>query len=350
MCFADRIPRQDVFDRYYEVMSKYESPQRAPDEHDPSWRRLLDVVPYVERAVRPDDSVLEIGCASGQLLHVLKQRGFSRLAGIDPSPMCARTARECYGLAVESGTFSSLASRGAEVDCVILIGVLEHLGDISQALAVVRALLKDDGKVFITVPDASRYVNGVDAPFQEFSVEHINFFGRQSLMNLMSANGFDASLCESASVRAHATTITPAIHGAFAKRRESTIVERPRCDDKTAGALHAYIRKSQHEHEAVLPKLEKLAEGHQPVVIWGAGAHTLRLLAQGPLSGANVLSIIDSNPRYHGKSVGTVPVVGPESRPDEQVPILVSSRVYQDAICHQIRAHLKWNNPLITLY
>jgi len=36
--------------------------------------------------------------------------------------------------------------------------------------------------VFITVPDASRYAAGDDAPFQEFSLEHINYFGPQSLV------------------------------------------------------------------------------------------------------------------------------------------------------------------------
>jgi len=43
---------------------------------------------------------------------------------------------------------------------------------------------------YIEVPDASIYYKGEDAPFQEFSPEHINFFGPDSLRNLMITNGF----------------------------------------------------------------------------------------------------------------------------------------------------------------
>jgi predicted SAM-dependent methyltransferase len=38
-------------------------------------------------------------------------------------------------------------------------------------------ILAPTGKIYIAVPDASQYINGEDAPFQEFSIEHINFFG-----------------------------------------------------------------------------------------------------------------------------------------------------------------------------
>ena len=352
LCFADRTPSQESFDRYYSVMSKYEAPGRAPDERDPSWRRLLEVVPFIERAALRDQSILEIGCASGQLLHLLAQRGFSRLRGMDPSPTCARIARECYGLAVETGTFSSLKPPERQADCVVLIGVLEHVCDLSQTLATVRALLPTGGRAFITVPDASRYVEGVDAPFQEFSVEHINFFGPISLTNLMHAHGFDRFFCESARMQANTTTITPVIHGAFTKRAspgdstQSGIVY----DDQTADALRAYVAKSEREHAVLLPVLEELADGGLPLVVWGAGAHTLRLLVQSPLARANVLWIIDSNPRYQGKHIGAVPIVGPEQRPADNVGILVSSRVYQDDICHQIRSRLNWTNRIITLY
>ncbi len=349
LCFGDRIPNQEVFDRYYAVMSKYEAPQGAPDERDPRWQRLHEVVPFVERAVHRDESILEIGCASGQLLHLLGARGFSRLRGIDPSPNCARVAREHYGLTVDVGTFSSLNADTLSADLIILIGVLEHMRDLGQALGVVRDFLPAGGRVFVSVPDASHYLDGVDAPFQEFSVEHINFFGPASLTNLMRAHGFDLLFCESVKEHSNATTITPVIQAAFTKRDSHSMPPFVR-DEHTEGAVRAYVAKSQHEHQAVVPILQDLAASGQPLVVWGAGAHTLRLLAQSPLSSANILSIIDSNPRYQGKRIGKLPIVGPAQPPASDAAILVSSRVYQDEISRQIRSRLQWRNRVITLY
>jgi len=351
-CFGDHIPGQDAFDRYYEVMSKYEIAQRPATPMDHNQQRLLEVVPFIERAAQHNQAILEIGFASGQLPHLLRERGYGKLQGIDPSSSCAHIARECYGIPVQCGTFSSITLAEPQADLVILIGVLEHIHDLSQAMQVLRALVPDAGRVFITVPDASHYAQGIDAPFQEFSVEHINFFGPLSLANLMSANGFEQLFCESASVHANANTITPVVHGAFAKRAASTgfglnVVSR---DDGTEPALREYVDKSHREHQQVVPVLQRLADGRQPLIIWGAGAHTLRLLAQAPLAQANITSIIDSNPRYLGKRIGSVPVVGPDQRPDDDASILVSSRVYQDDICRQIRERLNWKNQVITLY
>jgi len=352
LCFADRIPRQDSFDRYYEVMSKYEAPRPPSASTDPNVTRLMDVVPFIERAAGTADAILEIGCGSGQLLNLLRGRGFGKLRGIDPSPRCAQIAREHYGLDATSATFSTLNPAEPEADVIVLIAVLEHVRDLEQPLMVLRRMVPVGGRVFITVPDASHYVDGIDAPFQEFSVEHINYFGPASLTNLMQTYGFEPLFCESADVRAHTSTVTPVIHGAFTKRaltHASRPDEHPP-DQVTAAALRRYIAKSQREHERVLPVLHGLTTNGRPLVIWGAGAHTLRLLAQDPLASAHVDCIIDSNPRYQGKRVGNIPVIAPSQPPDETANILISSRVYQAEICDQIREKLGWPNPLVTLY
>ena len=352
-CFGDHIPGQDAFDRYYHVMSKYESNRRAPDPADPDRQRFVAMAPVIERAARPEERILEIGCASGQLLHVLKERGFSRLRGIDPSPTCGKIAREGYGIAVDCATFSNLKTSEPLADLVILVGVLEHICDLDQAMAVLKTLVPAGGRLFVTVPDASRYSTGVDAPFQEFSVEHINYFGPLSLANLMDAHGFDPLFCDRDMIQANVRTITPVIHGAFTKRAGSPAVSNwkpSRPDPETEPGLRKYLAKSQREHEAVLPVLEELARPPRPVLVWGAGAHTLRLLAASPLAQANLAGIIDSNPRYQGKYIAGLPVLSPEPCPDENAVVLVSSRVYQEEICRQIRDRLGWKNKIITLY
>ena len=352
-CFGDHIPNQAAFDRYYQVMSKYESSWRPPNPSDPDRARFEATLPIIARAARPEERILEIGCASGQLLHVLKESGFTRLRGIDPSPACGKIARDVYGISVDCTTFSRLKATEPVADLVILIGVLEHICDLNQCLSVLKTLVPVGGRLFITVPDASSYSTGVDAPFQEFSVEHINYFGPVSLANLLSAYGFEQLFCERETLQANVRTVTPVIHGAFIKSAEMSASSqgKPKLTDlDTETGLRKYISKSEREHEVVVPVLEELARSRQPVLVWGAGAHTLRLLAASPLAQANIVGVVDSNPRYQGKSITGLPVLGPESWSSENAAVLVSSRVYQEDICSQIRDRLGWPNKIITLY
>ena len=352
-CFGDHIPAQNAFDRYYHVMSKYESNWHAPNPDDPDRLRFENMAPIIARAARPEERILEIGCASGGLLNVLKEHGFTRLHGIDPSPTCGKIAREAYGISVDCETFSSLNPTVPVADLVILIGVLEHVCDLKQTMNVLKTLVPVGGRLFVTVPDASRYATGEDAPFQEFSVEHINYFGPASMANLLDAHGFDQLFCERGTIQTNVRTVTPVIHGAFIKRAENASAANWKpCqpDAETEAGLREYISKSEREHQAVLPALEALVRSQEPVLIWGAGAHTLRLLAASSLAQANVVGIIDSNPRYQGKSIAGLPVFSPKSCPNQNATVLVSSRVYQEDISRQIRERLGWKNKIVTLY
>ncbi|MEP6692852.1 MAG: methyltransferase domain-containing protein, partial [Gemmatimonadaceae bacterium] len=189
--FADRIPAQPAFDAYYRDMSKYEYHQRdgAESEYD---RKRMEVIaavvaPYIPS---PDSRILDIGCASGSLLHLLRQRGFVSVTGMDPSPGCAQTARRLYDLRVVTATLDDLPTIGERFDFAILVGVLEHVRELSSALAAVRSALSPRGRIYVEVPDVLTFTDWSNAPFQDFSTEHINFFSPTSLANLMRVNGF----------------------------------------------------------------------------------------------------------------------------------------------------------------
>jgi hypothetical protein len=155
-------------------------------------------------------------------------------------------------------------------------------------------------------------------------------------------------------IQANVRTVTPVLHAAFERHASAptmaTARPLPEVDRETERGLRNYIAKSNLENQAVAVVLEKLACSGRPLAVWGAGAHTARLLAGSTLAQANVLGIIDSNPRYRGKKLGRWPIVGPSQAPSGQTAVLVSSRVYQEDICLQIRNRLGWTNEIITLY
>jgi len=349
-CFADQIPEQATFDAYYRDMSKYEKAEQAGQDTAYEQARFQKMANVITRFLpSPKLRILEIGCANGQLLALIKKQGFENVSGIDPSPVSAETARRYYDVKVTENTLSSVVMEDGTVDFLILAGVLEHVRELIPALGILRRMLARDGKIFISVPDASRYAEGKDAPFQEFSVEHINFFGSISLTNLFRANGFRLVSIQKDSISSNLRTTTPVIHAVLEKNEDSDAVGLEN-DTETEAGLNLYISQSGQIDKHIQDAIEKIVSAGKPIIIWGTGAHTLRLLATSALSRASIRAFVDSNPRYQGKEINAVPIISPQVLTNYSEPILISSRVFQEEIVAQITEQLGLKNPIIKLY
>ncbi len=188
--FANDIPQQAAFDEYYREFSKYEGGEvtAAAPAAQPRFEEAATLVG--EFIPSRDARILEIGCGFGQFLHVLRKRGFRNVLGADPSAGCALAARRFYDIPVIDRTVFTIEPAETPYDFLILIGVMEHIRDLDRTIGRFHDLLGPTGRVYLEVPDASRLEPAMDAPFQEFSVEHINYFSPVSLNNLMTRRGF----------------------------------------------------------------------------------------------------------------------------------------------------------------
>ncbi len=344
--FADGIPPQSAFDDYYRDLSKYEDP--APrNEPPPDEPRLRDIAKLVAEYIPdPESRILEVGCATGGLLKALRDLGFTGLVGCDPSPVCARAVREYYGIAGFPATVFTVPPPDEPYDFLILTGVLEHIRDLDRTVEQFHRLLRKGGRAYLEVPDASRYDPGLDAPFQEFSMEHVNFFSKMSLVNLMQTRGFH--MVEAGhTVRALHEVTCPCVYGVFENRTEPQAVE---FDAGTESGLRAYIEGCAREDARIRTAIRQSLLPGERMIVWGVGTHTLRLLATGGFDLARIALFVDSNPKYQRQRLRGVPIVAPDELKARLEPILVSSRSSQRAIHNQIRTALRLKNPLILLY
>ncbi len=349
-CFADHIPQQAIFDTYYREMSKYEHLDNMGKVSKYDFARFELAASIIEKSFSKRQArIMEIGCSTGTLLSILKKDGYENILGVDPSPACAEVAQRLYGIPVVTNTLSAIEIRDKSIDALILMGVIEHIHDLKNALSRCWNMLADDGRIYIGVPDASRYFEGEDAPFQEFSVEHINFFGPDSLTNLMKINGFAMVSIEQGLIEANYRTTTPVIHGVYKKNLINS--QSPVSPDaKTEKGLRLYIEQSRQRDGRVQKAIAKVVSARKPIIVWGTGAHTLRLLATSKLGEAKIRAFVDSNPSYQGKLLNNIPIVAPQALKEWLDPILISSRVYQKEIAEQIRTDLQLNNEIIQLY
>lgn len=351
--FADGIPEQQWFDTYYGTMSKYEDSVQSGTES--KWE--VEKMRAIARAMIPHvpeqfAQIVDIGCSTGRLLAYFRDAGFEHVLGVDPSPACAQIAMQRFGIQVNTGTFSNFDLPECFADVMILAGVLEHVRDLGQALDKIAFHTKKGGRVFISVPNASRYAEGEDAPFQEFSMEHINFFGPGSLSNLMATRGFVPIAMIEDILPVNLRTKTPVVHGIFCKPEEGSsppflIIK----DLTTIAGLRNYIKQCRSEDERIRNILAGLVQEKKPLLVWGVGTHTLRLLAESSLGQANIVAFVDGNPRYHGCQVLNRPVLAPKDLPDyPDVAVLISSRAYQEEIASEIRQTLKCTNEIVRFY
>jgi SAM-dependent methyltransferase len=339
--FADGIPSQAEFDAYYRDFSKYDYQHRGGEESAADRERLEaladSIVPFIPR---PDARILEIGCANGKLLSLIKQRGFPNVVGLDPSPACAQAAASLYGINVLTNTVFDLPSPKEPFDFLIAIGVLEHIRDLKPALARFREQLARGAIAFIAVPDAADLPSRTDAPFQEFSTEHINFFSHGSLANLMSVNGFKP------------TGMNPRMPsgvaaGVFSKADEAAPIT---FDTECSPGLTRYISDCRQLDEELKNRIRTTTHSGESILVWGVGTHTRRLLANGVLNPARIAAFIDSDPKYSGQTLRGVKILAPKDIARHAEPILVSSYGFQNEIAHHIRHQLGAPNRLILLY
>jgi len=149
---------------------------------------------------RPFGNVLDIGCARGAGAPAMKERGASQLVGLEIDTGYAEVAREHYDEVMTGSAEDDLPWAPASFDTVLCYDVLEHTYDPWSILGRVRALLKPDGRLHISLPNSRnidfwrplllRGTFGYE-PSGLRDVTHIRFFTRRDLAAMVEAAGYN---------------------------------------------------------------------------------------------------------------------------------------------------------------
>lgn len=135
----------------------------------------------------PDARVLEIGCGPGSNLAMLEE--FGTVTAIEPSPVALEILREAYGPDpdVREGWWpADAALLGDErFDVIVMLDVLEHIVNDSEALAAARDSLRPGrGRLLITVP-AHPWMWSV----HDEHLHHVRRYTRRGLATLIAESG-----------------------------------------------------------------------------------------------------------------------------------------------------------------
>lgn len=134
---------------------------------------------------RSSGSVLEIGTGTGELLYYFKKRGW-KTTGIEPNEKARLFANKQYELEVfDEIQLDSYSLKSFDV--IMMWHVLEHIFDLQDRMKQIKKLLKENGYLFIAVPninsyDFSKYGShwaGLDLP------RHLYHFNENSIKKLL---------------------------------------------------------------------------------------------------------------------------------------------------------------------
>ena len=136
--------------------------------------------------------LLDVGCATGDFLHMMRRMGPWKVQGVEVSTGAAQQARECYGLNVCAGELADAAYPDSHFDVITIWDVMEHVHDPARTLQEMHRILKPGGLAIIRVPNIATwdarlfgpYWVGLDAP------RHLYIFSPTTLEAFLQKTGF----------------------------------------------------------------------------------------------------------------------------------------------------------------
>jgi 2-polyprenyl-3-methyl-5-hydroxy-6-metoxy-1,4-benzoquinol methylase len=156
------------------------------------WGKAYD---YYFRGWLPESkeaNIVDLACGGGKLLHYFKQRGYSRVAGLDISPEQVKLSLQVIPDVCEGSVLDFLANHPNSFDCITGLDIIEHFqkDEVLSFLDSCHAALQPGGRLILQTPNADSPW-GNSARYGDFT--HEVSFNSNSLLYLLSLCGFKES-------------------------------------------------------------------------------------------------------------------------------------------------------------
>ena len=179
-------------------------------------------------------------------------------------------------------------------DSIILNNVLEHIADLHSAIKIISSIINPNGLLFIDVPDLENFSEQSNYPFQEISMEHINYFSIDTLELLMRLYGFKLKYFKKQKYKYNYK-----LQAVFYKQEYIT------------NKLDKYITQCESFLSKTIQVINDYCKSQKPIILWGSGTFCQYLLENTNLSKCNILCIVDKNSHYHGYIINNLYIQSP---------------------------------------
>jgi 2-polyprenyl-3-methyl-5-hydroxy-6-metoxy-1,4-benzoquinol methylase len=134
--------------------------------------------------------LLDLGCAIGSLLALLRERGWET-TGVEISGPEANYCRRERCLDVRSLPLKENNFCADHFDVVLASHLIEHLNDPAALIREVHRILKPGGRFFVTTPNISGFQARLfRGRWRSAIFDHLYLFSKKTLSKLLKENGF----------------------------------------------------------------------------------------------------------------------------------------------------------------
>ncbi len=109
----------------------------------------------IVRKYSNSQTILDIGCGTGEFLHYCQQRGMN-CQGVETAEKARAIARHTKTLAVDSD-FLTKKEQSAHYDCITLWHALEHIHRLDETMNKIKNELQRDGVLIIALPNCNSF-------------------------------------------------------------------------------------------------------------------------------------------------------------------------------------------------
>jgi len=134
---------------------------------------------HLAARLAPSRRVLDAACGEGYGTAILSAAGAASVVGVDIDPEVVAHARARYGIDALAADVSELPFPADEFDLVVSFETIEHVADPERALDELARVLKPDGMLIISTPNAREYLE--DNPF------HVREFLPEEFIELLAS-------------------------------------------------------------------------------------------------------------------------------------------------------------------
>ena len=145
---------------------------------------------HILNYVRGGESLIDIGCGTGEFIAQLKER-FNRLIGIDTSShaieFTAKRVGKDRNILLECGELEPLHFPAEHFEVCLCLDVLEHVKDLPPLLEEIHRILRPGAEIIVTVPN---WYDIIISGIFRMDPLHINTFTPWRWMRLLKRAGF----------------------------------------------------------------------------------------------------------------------------------------------------------------
>ena len=330
--YQDSMATLQDYEHYYKYCNKYES---SPTILVETKELFLHYISVFNQFVNKKSRILDMGCAGGLFLNLLRKNGYSHLVGVDPSYDCVNDLRqkgiEAYVGGIYKDESVDLENR---FDLIILSGVMEHLFDLKSAVYNLGKYLRNEGMIFISVPDVQRYCNYDNAISYYFNFEHINHFSAISLNNLMQKFNYKSINTSFHDIR-FGNSIVPVFSSLYMK--DNTFLDHIQKDEVSQKSVKKYLNLSKDRRKNCLTIIDELFKSNEEIIIWGAGCVASELLSGTNLRHCNIKAFVDKDPGKHGKILSGKTIYPTDILYKFKGTIVICAALYAGDIVYEIK-------------